>query len=76
MTNVVLPDLGEGIETATVSCWYFVVGDLVNTGDDFVELVTDKAAFNVPAPVTGVVKDIVAPEGAEIKIGDLLARIE
>ena len=76
MTDVILPDLGDKIETAAVSCWHFKVGDSVNSGDDFVELVTDKAAFNVSAPVTGIVKEIIISEGAEAKIGEILARIE
>jgi len=76
LTNVVLPDLGEGIEKATVACWHFQVGDQVREGDDIVELVTDKASFNVPAPVTGKIKEILVGERQEVPIGQPLAVIE
>jgi pyruvate dehydrogenase E2 component (dihydrolipoamide acetyltransferase) len=76
MVDVVLPELGEGIEKATVSYWHVQVGDAINEGDDLVELTTDKATFNVPAPASGKVAAILKEEGDEIKVGEALARIE
>ena len=52
------------------------VGDRVTDEEDIVELVTDKAAFNVPAGVTGVVKEICIQEGQDMLIGETLAVIE
>ncbi|HOW35982.1 MAG TPA: biotin/lipoyl-binding protein [Candidatus Omnitrophota bacterium] len=74
--SVKMPDLGEGISKATVASWLVKVGDRVNEGDDLVELVTDKASFNVPAAVTGIVRQILVQEGEEITIGGDLAVIE
>ena len=76
MQNVTLPELGEEIKTAVVSCWYVKIGDTVKADDDIVELTTDKATFNVPAPKSGVVKNILVQVGEEAKIGDTLATIE
>ena len=76
MKKIVLPDLGEGIEEATISSWHVSEGDIVKAGDDIVEIVTDKAAFNVPANASGVVKRIVRHEGDTVKIGETLAEIE
>lgn len=76
MTQVVLPGLGDGIAKATVSCWHAKAGDLVQKGDDIVELVTDKAAFNVSATVSGRLKKILSMEGDEVAIGQPLAEIE
>ncbi|MBU0709678.1 MAG: biotin/lipoyl-binding protein [Candidatus Omnitrophica bacterium] len=76
MTKVVLPDLGEGIEKATLSYWYFKVGEKVNEKDDLVELATDKATFNLPSPATGTVTEIFFQEGDTVKPGDTLAAIE
>ena len=76
MINVILPELGEGIAKATVSCWYVKPGDFVKEGDDIVELVTDKAAFNVSATTSGHVKKILFKEDEEVKIGATLAVIE
>ena len=76
MVSVVLPELGEGITKATVSCWYAKPGDVVREGDDVVELVTDKAAFNVSATASGRLKKIFSKEGDEVAIGQPLAEIE
>ncbi|MFC1709675.1 lipoyl domain-containing protein [Candidatus Omnitrophota bacterium] len=76
MTKVPLPDLGEGIEKATVSYWLIEVGKEVKEGDDLVEMATDKAVFNVPSPASGVLKEIVAQDGAEVKVGETLAALE
>lgn len=76
MTDVKLPPLAEGVNKAAVTYWHRSKGDLVNEGEDLVELVTDKATFNMPAPVSGVLKEILAGEGDEIKVGQVIARIE
>ena len=75
MYQVVLPELGEGIEKATVACWYIKEGQKVEADDDIVELVTDKATFNVSAGSSGVVKNILIKEGQDAKIGEALAVI-
>ena len=76
MENVILPELGEGIEKAKVACWHATVGDQVAKDDDVVELVTDKAVFNVSAEASGIIREICVGEGREAKIGEVLAVIE
>jgi len=76
MTKVALPELGEGIEKATVSFWYFQEGEKVNEKDDLVELTTDKATFNLPSPCTGTLQEIVFHEGDTVNVGETLAIIE
>ena len=75
MPQVVLPELGEGIEKATVALWHNKEGDQVQADDDIVELVTDKATFNVTAGSSGTLKNILVKEGQEAKIGEALAVI-
>jgi 2-oxoglutarate dehydrogenase E2 component (dihydrolipoamide succinyltransferase) len=75
MSEVILPELGEGIEKAVIACWHVKVGDQVKTGDDVVELVTDKASFYVEAPSEGLVKEIKYAQGDEVSIGEVLAVI-
>ena len=58
MENIFLPELGEGIQKATVACWHAAVGDHISKDDDIVELVIDKAAFSVPAGTSGFIKEI------------------
>ncbi|MCB9772552.1 MAG: biotin/lipoyl-binding protein [Candidatus Omnitrophica bacterium] len=76
MSQIILPELGEGIEKAIVAFWHCRVGDQVKKESDIVELVTDKAVFNVTSDFDGVVKEILVPEGEEAKIGQVLAIIE
>ena len=72
-----LPELGDDKDLeASVSFWYFDPGEAVKEGDDLLEVVTDKAAFNVPAPASGKVIEITTGEGAVVKAGDLLGAIE
>lgn len=76
MTKVILPELGEGIEKATVSFWFVQEGQRVNEKDDLVELTTDKATFNLPSPCSGILTQIFFHEGDTVNIGEVLAIIE
>ena len=76
MTEVFLPELGEDIKCATVACWHVKAGDTVKADTDLVELVTDKASFNVPSPVSGTVSEILFQEGETAQVGAVLARIQ
>ncbi len=76
MTKVILPPLGEGVEKATVSYWFFKQGDSVSQGEDLVELTTDKATFNMPCPASGVLTEVILNEGDSVKVGETLGTIE
>ena len=76
MITIIVPELGEGITKATVACWHQKPGAVVQKGDDLVELVTDKAVFNVSVDQNGTIKEILIPEGKEAAIGAALAYIE
>lgn len=75
MTDVTLPPLAEGVKKAGVSYWHHGIGDAVKEGEDLVELVTDKATFNLPSPASGLLKEILAEEGEEAEVGKVIARI-
>jgi 2-oxoglutarate dehydrogenase E2 component (dihydrolipoamide succinyltransferase) len=76
MAKVVLPELGEGIDKATVSFWFVKEGEKVSEKDDLVELATDKATFNLPAPVPGTLSQILVHEGDTVNVGEVLGEIE
>jgi len=72
-----LPELGNDAgEEATVSFWYFEEGEQVSEGEDIVEMVTDKATFNVPCPVAGTLVEVRTPDGDKVKVGDVMAVLE
>lgn len=76
MIKVVLPELAAGITKATVSYWYSKEGESISEKDDLVELVTDKATFNLPSPGTGMVSQIFFKEGDTVQVGEVLGIIE
>lgn len=76
MFTVVLPELGENIEKATISYWYFKVDDDVTKDEDLVELTTDKATFNLACPCSGTLSQILLNEGDEVRVGQPLAEIQ
>lgn len=75
MIEVRVPDEQEGTK-AVVRAWLKAVGDAVAENDPLVELETDKVTQEVPAPVAGVLAEIVLDTDAEAVPGALLARIE
>jgi pyruvate/2-oxoglutarate dehydrogenase complex dihydrolipoamide acyltransferase (E2) component len=77
LKQVQVPQLGEQKQTETLlNMWYVDAGDKVKIGDDLAELVTDKAAFNLPSPESGRIVKLLVAEGAQVLPGDSLAEIE
>src|SRR5213075_578673 len=75
MIEVRVPDEQEGTK-AVVRAWLKQIGEAVAENDPLVELETDKVTQEVPAPVAGVLAEIVLDTDAEAVPGALLARIE
>ncbi|MGS4886798.1 2-oxoglutarate dehydrogenase complex dihydrolipoyllysine-residue succinyltransferase [Roseibium sp. MB-4] len=76
LVDVVTPSAGESVTEAEVGEWSVKVGDTVKADDTLVELETDKAAQEVPAPVAGTVVKIAAETGATVEPGVLLCQID
>ena len=74
--EITVPELGESVLEATVSRWLKKEGDFVNVGEVLVELETDKVNLEVGAKGAGVLQKIEASEGADVKVGDVLGRID
>ncbi|MEE8298803.1 MAG: biotin/lipoyl-containing protein, partial [Thermodesulfobacteriota bacterium] len=71
-----LPDLGEDIETGDVIGVFVSAGDKVAEDQPLLEIETDKAAIEIPAPAAGTIKEVHVKEGDTIKVGQLLVTIE
>jgi pyruvate/2-oxoglutarate dehydrogenase complex dihydrolipoamide acyltransferase (E2) component len=76
MTKVVLPELGEGIDKATITFWFYKPGEKVGEKDDLVELSTDKATFNLPSPCAGTLTETFFTEGDTVHPGEVLGVIQ
>lgn len=75
-TNVVVPELGESVVEARVAKWLRKEGDRVAAGDPLVELETEKIDLEVSADSAGVLSSIKHAEGADVKVGEVLAVLE
>jgi 2-oxoglutarate dehydrogenase E2 component (dihydrolipoamide succinyltransferase) len=73
MTDVMVPSLGESVSEATVSTWFKKPGDFVKQDEMLCELETDKVSVEVPSPVSGVLAEILAPEGTTVAASARLA---
>ena len=76
LKDIILPDLGEGIDGAEVSEISVSTGDIVKEGDTIVVLESDKASMEIPSDFDGEIKEVLIATGEEVQIGQLLAKIE
>ncbi|MEO2160482.1 MAG: 2-oxo acid dehydrogenase subunit E2, partial [bacterium] len=74
--EIILPELGEGIDGAEVSEVSVTVGDVVAVDETIIVLESDKASMEIPADVSGTISEILVAAGDELKPGHLLMKIE
>lgn len=74
--EVKVPTLPESVADATIATWHKKVGDHVTRDENLVDLETDKVVLEVPAPVDGVLTEILFENGSVVNSGQLLAKIE
>jgi len=73
--DVVMPQLGETVTEGTVTRWYKKPGDTVKADEPLFDVETDKVSTEIPAPVAGVLSEIVVAEGVTAQVGAKLAVI-
>ena len=71
-----MPDLGEGTVDAEIVAWHTKPGDTVSEDQLIVEVMTDKAAVEVPAPVSGRVLSVTGAPGDKVAVGSPLIVFE
>ncbi len=74
--TLTMPIIGETVIEGVVERWLKKPGDRVEKFEPIVEVNTDKVNVELPSPVSGVVVEILAPEGATVPVGGALALIE
>ena len=67
-----LPDLGEGIHEAELVEWQVKPGDHVSRGDDLAEVMTDKAAIDLPSPFSGTIVELLVESGTTVQVDERL----
>lgn len=73
--EVILPKVDMDMETAAIQAWNVREGDTVRTGDVLFEISTNKAAMEVEAPASGIVRGIAVKEGVTLPVGSIVAWI-
>jgi 2-oxoisovalerate dehydrogenase E2 component (dihydrolipoyl transacylase) len=72
----VVPDLGEGLEEVTLSCWRVAVGDDVELNQPLCSVETAKAEVEIPSPYAGRIVETHGAEGDVLAVGSPLVRID
>jgi pyruvate dehydrogenase E2 component (dihydrolipoamide acetyltransferase) len=73
--EVILPKVDMDMATGQISRWFFKEGDTVKQGDVLFEIETDKAAMEIDAPASGILRNITGKEGVDIPVGHAVAWI-
>ncbi|MBC7817056.1 MAG: dihydrolipoyllysine-residue succinyltransferase [Planctomycetaceae bacterium] len=71
-----IPSVGESITEVAIGSWLKSEGDRVEQDESVVELESEKATFEVPAPVSGVLVKILKQAGETAHVGEVIAQIE
>ncbi|WP_372680618.1 2-oxo acid dehydrogenase subunit E2 [Desulfosarcina sp.] len=71
-----VPEIGENVESGVVVAVHIKTGDTVAVDDTVIELETDKALVEIPSPFAGRVTEVLAEAGAQMNVGDVIARVE
>ena len=74
--NFKLPDIGEGIAESEIAAWRVKVGDAIQEDQPLVDMLTEKAAVEIPSPVAGRVAKLHANAGDKVAVGSVLVTIE
>ncbi len=74
--DVIMPQMGESIAEGTLSRWMKKVGEAVKRDEPIFEISTDKVDAEIPAPVAGVLAEILVTEGQTVAVQTVVAKIE
>jgi len=75
LVDVTMPQMGVSVTEGTIVAWPHEVGDPIAADETICEISTDKIDTEVPAPVSGVLAEVLVPIGETVEVGTVLARI-
>ncbi len=75
VTDVVMPQMGESIFEGTITKWLKKVGEKVEKDEPLFEISTDKVDAEIPAPVAGILSEILTDAGVTVTVNTVVARI-
>ena len=75
MAEVKVPEVGESITEVFIGSWLKQAGETVEKDEPLVEIETDKATLEVPAPVSGVLSGVTKQQGDSATVGEVIAQV-
>jgi 2-oxoglutarate dehydrogenase E2 component (dihydrolipoamide succinyltransferase) len=76
IADIKVPILPESITDATLLTWHKQLGDAVQEEEKLVDIETDKVVLEVPAPNSGILKDILKSDGEDVQAGEVIGHID
>jgi 2-oxoglutarate dehydrogenase E2 component (dihydrolipoamide succinyltransferase) len=74
--EVKVPQLSESVAEATLLQWHKKVGEAVTRDENLIDIETDKVVLELPAPDSGVITEIIKPDGSMVVAGEIIAKID
>ncbi len=74
--DLILPAVTDAGTEVTIVAWHKATGDLIEVGDVVLEVMTEKVNVEVESTLKGRIMEILQAPDAEVKVGDVLARVE
>src|SRR5437588_6669590 len=75
-TDVIMPQMGESIVEGTITKWLKKPGEKIQRDEPLFEISTDKVDAEIPAPASGVLKEIKAEEGTTVQVNTVVGVID
>src|SRR5215469_16372606 len=75
-TDVIMPQMGESIFEGTLTRWLKKPGDKVQRDEPLFEISTDKVDAEIPAPTSGVLKEVKVQEGTTVQVNTVVGVID
>ncbi len=76
LEEITLADADESIDSGVIHFWHVDAGDVVEEGDNIVDIKVGKKIITVKAPCSGILNEIFYDEGDDVYLDDVIATIE
>jgi pyruvate dehydrogenase E2 component (dihydrolipoamide acetyltransferase) len=75
VSRIIIPQIFENMEEATIGAWLKAPGDMVQVGDALCELITEKTTFQMEAEGSGILRHVAVPEKSIVPVGFIIGLI-
>lgn len=76
LVDVFLPKIGMAMQEGLITKWLKQQGDMVAKGEPLLEVETEKVLETIEAPESGLLAEVLYPEGQDVEVGTVIARIQ